>query len=517
MSYPIYYVEENDTLPHLFASYDGGTGASITLSGLATSDIEIYKDGGTTQRSSDAGYTLLDTDGIDFDGITGIHGFSIDLSNNTDAGFYAVGPWYHVVISSVTVDGQTVNFVACAFRIVSATRGMAGTALPNAAADAAGGLIISDAGGLDADAMRSDVAAILVDTGTTLQAELDGIQADTEDIQSRLPAALVGGRIDATIDATGLEAGALALINTEVDTALADIHLDHLLAATYDPAAKPGAADALLNELVEDDAGVSRFTANSLEQAPTGGSAPTAAQIADAVWDEAQADHVSAGSFGVIASEIADILVDTAEIGAAGAGLTEAGGTGDQLTAIPWNAAWDAEVQSEVTDGLNAYDPPTKAEMDSAFTEIKGATWSAASDTLEHIRDKETDLETDTQDIQSRLPAALVSGRMSADAVAVSGSTTAADNLETAAAKLALSSAAIISGACVTGTLSTTVATTDLTGYDNDQLIGRTIYFTSGPADGEATAITDYASASGTITYDALTIAPQNGNTFVIL
>jgi hypothetical protein len=31
---------------------------------------------------------------------------------------------------------------------------------------------------------------ILVDTGTTLQAELDGIQTDTEDIQSRLPAAL---------------------------------------------------------------------------------------------------------------------------------------------------------------------------------------------------------------------------------------------------------------------------------------------------------------------------------------
>lgn len=49
-----------------------------------------------------------------------------------------------------------------------------------------------------------------------------------------------------------------------------------------------------------------------------------------------------------------DILVDTAEIGTAGAGLTEAGGTGDQFTAIPWNAAWDAEVQSEVDDALIA-------------------------------------------------------------------------------------------------------------------------------------------------------------------
>lgn len=50
-----------------------------------------------------------------------------------------------------------------------------------------------------------------------------------------------------------------------------------------------------------------------------------------------------------------------------GSALTEAGGDGDHLTAVPWNAAWDAEVQSEVTDALNAYDPPTKAELDSGF------------------------------------------------------------------------------------------------------------------------------------------------------
>ena len=41
---------------------------------------------------------------------------------------------------------------------------------------------------------------------------------------------------------------------------------------------------------------------------------------------------------------------------------------GSSYTAIPWNAAWDTEVQSEVTDGLNAYDPPTKAEMDAMWT-----------------------------------------------------------------------------------------------------------------------------------------------------
>lgn len=40
------------------------------------------------------------------------------------------------------------------------------TALPNAAADAAGGLPISDAGGLDLDALNTNVSAILSDTGT---------------------------------------------------------------------------------------------------------------------------------------------------------------------------------------------------------------------------------------------------------------------------------------------------------------------------------------------------------------
>lgn len=37
--------------------------------------------------------------------------------------------------------------------------------------------------------------------------------------------------------------------------------------------------------------------------------------------------------------------------------------TGAGLTAIPWNAAWDAEVQSECADALTAYDAPTNTQM----------------------------------------------------------------------------------------------------------------------------------------------------------
>lgn len=74
-----------------------------------------------------------------------------------------------------------------------------------------------------------------------------------------------------------------------------------------------------------------------------------------------------------------------------------------------------------------------------------------------------------------------------------------------------------IHGAAATGTLSTTAATSNLTGYANDQLIGRVIIWLSGDCEGEATDITDYASASGLLTFTALTTAPGNGDLFKVV
>lgn len=90
-----------------------------------------------------------------------------------------------------------------------------------------------------------------------------------------------------------------AEVQSECDDALKALYLQYLLHTTYDPASKPGTADALLNEIIENDGGVSRFTANALEQGPSGGgSAPSAADVADAVWDEVASGHVTAGSAG---------------------------------------------------------------------------------------------------------------------------------------------------------------------------------------------------------------------------
>ena len=87
---------------------------------------------------------------------------------------------------------------------------------------------------------------------------------------------------------------------------------------------------------------------------------------------------------------------------------------------------------------------------------------------------------------------------------------------DTAQADLDTISNGIINGTAATGTLSTTVCTSSLTGYTDDQLIGRIITFLAGPADGESSDITDYASTDGTITFTALTLAPENGNAFKI-
>lgn len=139
------------------------------------------------------------------------------------------------------------------------------TALPNAAADAAGGLPISDAGGLDLDALDS---------------QIDDIETDTAVIGA-LGAGLTNLPWNASWDA-------------EVQSECADA------LTAYDP--------------------------------------PTKAEM-DAV--HATTDALVTTVDGVVDT----ILVDTAEIGAAGAGLT----------AVPWNASWDAEVESEVTDSLVAH------------------------------------------------------------------------------------------------------------------------------------------------------------------
>lgn len=138
------------------------------------------------------------------------------------------------------------------------------TALPNAAADAAGGLAISDAGGLDLDTLNSNVSAVKTKTDSLTFTQ--------------------SGHVDANV---------LMVSN---DSAAADN-----LEADYDGA----------------------------------GYAKSASSIATVT---------TVGTVTTLSGHTPQTGDSYARIGANGAGLT----------AVPWNASWDAEVQSEVNDGLVA-------------------------------------------------------------------------------------------------------------------------------------------------------------------
>lgn len=284
-----------------FDSFDAGTGASLTMSGLAVGDIQVYKDGGTTQRASTAGFTLLDTDGIDFDSTTGLHGVSIDLSDNTTANFYEAGSEYWVAIASITIDGQTVNFWAARFTIgyegaildttiatlssqtsftledgstdndayngcvvvvhdlasavqiaqglctdyVGSSKTVTLVADPGIFTMAAGdsisffprvdvanwnGSVVATptvAGVPEVDVTHVGGSAEDVATATalaTVDTVVDGIQTDLDNATDGL------GAIKGAVD--GLNDLSAAQVNSEVDTALSDIGLDHLLSAS---------------------------------------------------------------------------------------------------------------------------------------------------------------------------------------------------------------------------------------------------------------------------------------------
>lgn len=106
-----------------------------------------------------------------------------------------------------------------------------------------------------------------------------------------------------------------------------------------------------LDTALELDGAVYRYTTNALEQGPGGGSAPTAAQNAAAVWDLAIAGHTTVGTFGAKLNGLS---------GASGSGSISVTGTitsgGNPVDgALVWittDAAGTNTIASGVTDAL---------------------------------------------------------------------------------------------------------------------------------------------------------------------
>lgn len=205
------------------------------------------------------------------------------------------------------------------------------TALPNAAADAAGGLPISDAGGLDVDSIKTDTAAILVDTGTTLDTKLNDIQGATfssatdslEAIRNRGDSAWTGS--PTTSNSGTAQAGSTSSITLESGASAANDTYNgqvvYISAGTgagqsraiADYVGSTKVATVITNwATAPDNTSVYEVYPDDITEIPA---IPTVAQIADAVWDENTAGHTIAGTFGEqVKNDIDAILTDTGEL-----------------------------------------------------------------------------------------------------------------------------------------------------------------------------------------------------------
>jgi hypothetical protein len=497
---------------------NAAAGESITRATDGT--LKIYKGSSTTERSSLAGVTRTE----DFDSATGIHHVTIDLADNTDAGFYAAGSEYQVVMTGMTIDSKTINAVIAHFSI-----------------ERAGGIL-----------------ALLKDATYGLSA----LETLVDDLESRIgtPSNLGGG---ATIAAN-----------------LADIE------AQTDDIGTAGAGLTAIPWNASWDAEVQSEVADALDAAipgsPTSNSINERVKTLDDAYTATRAGYLDNINNSALATTVAQTGDSYARIGAAGA----------SLSAVPWNANWDAEVQSEVQDALevNNLDHLVKAAVDTDFATTvhansvvghladNGAGFDRTTDSLEAIRDAgssgldaagvraaiglasanlDTQLSTiddfldsevaaikaktdnlpsdpaDESSIQATLSTmaayidtevaaikaktdllTFASGLIAADVQAIGGTTASADKLER-------STLGIVLGTVGSGSTTTSIVTSSLSpaAVANDQYNGRILTFDANTSTaalrGQATDITDMTSG-GVLTVTALTTSPVSGDSFVI-
>ena len=169
--------------------------------------------------------------------------------------------------------------------------------------------------------VSADVAAIKAETATVL--------SDTNDIQTRIPAALVSGRIDASVGAMAagvVTAAAIATDAIDADAIAADAvtEIQSGLATAANLATVAGYLDTEIASILADTNELQTAWANggrldlildarasqtSVDDLPTNAELataldplPTAAENADAVWDELIAGHTGVGSTGAALS-----------------------------------------------------------------------------------------------------------------------------------------------------------------------------------------------------------------------
>jgi hypothetical protein len=154
---------------------------------------------------------------------------------------------------------------------------------------------------------------ILTDTGTTIPGTITTAQNDLDTLTTNVPDVI-----------------SLANINTQADTALSDIGLDHLISSALPTSwATDVATNSVFDQIADDGAaGVYDRTTDSLQAIADGGGGSLTAQQ---VWDF---DLTGTGVGATLAGNVltdADTAIDAlvVTVGTAGAGLTDLGGSGN--------------------------------------------------------------------------------------------------------------------------------------------------------------------------------------------
>ena len=229
-----------------------------------------------------------------------------------------------------------------------------------------------------------------------------------------------------------------------------------------------------------------------------GASAPTAAEVADAVWDEAMADHRAEGSFGTM---LQGSHSGTAQAGAANSITLDSSGSSSTTDFYKYAVV---EIVSGTGIGqsrqITAYNGTSKvATVDPAWTTapdatsnyvIKGLGIDAA--TTSQIADAVWD-----EARAGHITAGTFGEYVLADAVRISGSTTAADGLENAVA------GTTPMPSNVTQWNSAAIATPDTAGYPKVTIKDGTgtgeIALTSGAIDSVTTVTTVSGNVNGSV------------------
>ena len=358
----------DETLKFYITTHDPDTGVSTSAS--STPDFWIY-DGDTSTALLSGSMVTLDP--------TNTTGFYVGTASCSTGNGFADGGYYGLYISA-TVDSDT-GAIAYGFRVESKPIGVgvAGSALSampwNATWDAE---VQSEA----QDALTATVGAAGVNLSAIVwNAAWDAeVESEVQDVVGaagvNLSAVVWNAAWDAEVesevdDALGVAGSALSAIpwNASWDTEIQSEVQDVTGAGGSLLSAMPWNADwdTEVQSEVND-----ALIANNLDHLAltATGSADMTTELADSTIlsrlfanGDTSAYVPSTDSVQAIRDKLTDIETDTAEIGAAGSALS----------AVPWNAAWDAEVQSEAQDALTA-------TVGAAGVNLSAIVWNAAWD-----------------------------------------------------------------------------------------------------------------------------------------